>query len=140
MAGLNDEQYAEVKEAIGAIDKLTTAFSQLKSAYLDLKGGVEKINDLSVSFAGLETAILGNGVKGLKQIVYEHEDKIDKLEKKVPEKPAKPVYSGKQVLSILAIVIVVGGFISSQTAWVGIDISAKMVRLEQKIDDHIAKP
>jgi hypothetical protein len=105
-----------------------------------IKDGLADIKDLGLKMKGLELAIIGNGVKGLKQIVYEHEDKIDCLDKRIPEKPAKPVYSGKQVLSILAIVIVVGGFISSQTAYVGIDISAKMVRLETKIDQHILNP
>jgi hypothetical protein len=84
----------------------------------------------------VSSSIRGNGHKGLKTFVEEHEKKIEDIKNNKP----KPVYSGKQVLSILAIVIVVGGFISSQTAYVGIDISAKMVRLETKIDQHILNP
>jgi hypothetical protein len=109
MAGLNDEQYAEVKEAIGAIDKLTIAFSQLKGAYGDLKDGVKQINDLAIAFAGLQTAILGNGTKGLRDRMSEVEEDIKTI-KNAKEKA--PRFSWKQLLIIIPTVLLVAGFMT----------------------------
>ena len=113
MAGLNEDQYTEVKE------------------------GIAEIRSLAVAFARLETAIMGNGTKGLKDRMNDVEAKIESLENKPEPKVPKPRYSWPQVLVSTgvnaALIITIVGFLFSFNS----DMSQKIARLEDKVDAHI---
>ena len=116
--------------------------------------GLDKISELcettvpalTTEIALINRDIQGNGSKGLKTFIQElacevktlQSITIPALEKSFNKK--KPRYSWPQVIVMCSIVVAGVTFMKGFDFVTAMDLSAKLVRLEQKIDDHIAKP
>ena len=109
MAGLTDKQWRIVEKGLVKIDKLANRITKI------------------------ETAILGNGVKGLKQTVYDIQKSVDKI-KGIP-----PKFSWKQVLANFVMIAAFGGILYGDKALTTNFLDKKITDGENRITVQISE-
>jgi len=138
MAGLTEEQWGIVEKGLGKIDGLAER--------------MKKLEELPERMKSLETSILGNGCKGLKEVVYDTVAEVKNIKDNPPKIPA-PRFSGKQILASLTIYITIAGLIGTFNFLSLNDIKAvvkdnnamvkdngnQVIKVQEELNNHISK-